>query len=818
MWTPPDRMGRRLRRVVVSLCVMALGGVAAAAPSGPLTSEAAPLGLKVSPGLRVEVAHGASVLNAIVTVRPAAAAAGDDGTRPLAVRRDASRLAIDALIADYGTRGLIVRQRFPHLPLVAVTVPADLLEAIAADSRVIGVTASRRFEALDSEGDALMHVHEVRTDGYSGRGVGIAVLDTGVDDTQPELAPGGYDATVKTVRFYDAVDHVGDTSDHEGHGTAVAGIAAGSQTGVAPDARVVAVRVLDVSGSGTSEQILDGIDAVLASVEAGNPFDIRVANLSLGGYDPVDWPPNAGNCDTIAPDFKAAFDALNAAGVTVVAAAGNGGCTVGVAFPACVSSAIAVGAVYDATICTSPAPPPTGCLSTVVSYSQLDGCISSCSSPSGADAVTCYSDSGERLDLWAPADCARAPRMGGGMWDCFSGTSAAAPYASGVAALLAQAFPGATPELLRATLKATGAPITDDRNGITRSRIDALAALASLQGCAAPGTPADLATDVGQTCEGEPVELRWSASSGASGYTVELAHDSGFASVVSTYHTSDPAFNLSLTGLIPFTAYLRVRADAPCGASSGFSDPVAVIYGGACGTSGRQTTFVLGVAHAPGVPPAYFYSDLAVFDAGETRADLSLTFFGSTAPPLEATASLGPRQQVTWQDVLASAFGLTSTDVGLVEVDSTAPVLVLARTYSRPTTSPDRSFGQFVPGLRADEALTAGRVGYFMGLRSDNPFHGTLPFRTNVLFANVGAVAADVDVRFFSNGGAQIGSVTLSGIAPRQEKAASSALPPGLSAAYAEVRASPQGALVIGIASVVDGASTDPTTMPLTIP
>ncbi len=110
------------------------------------------------------------------------------------------------------------------------------------------------------------------------------------------------------------------------------------------------MRVLDNRGEGTDAQVLEGLDAVLASIAAGNPHGIRVVNMSLGGYFDDVKPPDPGNCDALAPDYKAAFDLLSQAGVLVVAASGNGGCTNGIVLPACVSNALAVGAVYDAAV------------------------------------------------------------------------------------------------------------------------------------------------------------------------------------------------------------------------------------------------------------------------------------------------------------------------------------------------------------------------------------------------------------------------------------------------------------------------------------
>lgn len=785
------------RAAVVAVALL-VGHFASAAPATDIVSKR----------LAAQAANGDRSIPALMTFRTGPS----HDPRP-ALRRVAA--VADALASDYAALGLEVRHRYVHLPVLAVNVNSELLQTLATDSRVAGITSSRTLRAFRTQGKKLMHVPEVQALGWDGEGVGIAILDTGVDYDHDELSPGGTSAGVKTIKLYDAIDLDDDPRDKEGHGTSVAGIAAGDDGGVAEAATIVAVRVLDEDGEGSSEQILDGIDAVLASLDSGNPHNIRVANLSLGGYDENEWPPFNGTCDDIAADFKAAFDALTDAGVLVVVASGNGGCSGGVAFPACISSAMAVGAVYDDEICTLPAPPPFDCFSRSMSFSP-DQCRSNCSDDTKADRIACYSDSGDQLDVWAPSHCARTPKKGGGLEDCFGGTSAAAPYVAGVAALLAQAKPGITATGLRTALHDSGKAINDGRNGVTRNRVDAAAALGLLNTCDAPATPSSLGLDSASTCGDVSVNVSWQPVAGAASYQVQTATDASFTTDVQSHTTTASSIDLSFAGDQSFQVHIRVRAVAPCGAVSSPSATAQLAYTGRCVSEPAVTTYVLGVAHAAGVPPAFFYTDLAMLNTGSSDASVTLTFRG--AATLTATARVPAGQQVSWQDVLVSLFAATGQDVGVVRVDSDAPVDVLARTYSRPTDANDRSFGQQIAGLGLGQALLAGEVGHFLALRSDNPWSGTAPFRTNLLFANVGEIPADVEVRFFTDAGALIATTTLAAIAPDHQKQQTYALPVGYAAAWAEVRVSPDGAAVIGIASVVDGTSTDPTTIPLVAP
>ena len=447
------------------------------------------------------------------------------------------------------------------------------------------------------------------------------------------------------------------------------------------------------------------------------------------------------------------------------------------------------------------------------SYTNLNCAGGSCSDPqTAADAVACFSDSGERLDVWAPADCATTPTLGGGNEFCFTGTSAATPYAAGVAALLADAIPDVSATALRAALRATGTDVTDTRNGITRKRIDAGAALAHLGGaCAAPAVPTGLTPDRTSACTGQTIGLTWSPADGAASYTVQVGTDPSFAAA-QPFAVNGTAFAYVPSLQTPEILYFRVRAAASCGATSAYSSAVQVGFNPQCGSPYGKVYHVSGIGHLRGVAPAFWYSDMAVFNPGDSTAQMRLTFTGNSTAPASVTASLPGRQQLAWRDVLVSLFGLAGEDVGAIAVESTQPLQVSARTFSRLTDACDgkqKTYGQSYDGVEPSRALAHGQVGYLVNLRSD------AGFRTNVEFVNAGAVAASVEVRFFNGGGAQIGSPINRGLTPNQRVGVTSALPSGQTTAFAEVRVTPAGARIVGFASVIDGASTDPTTIPM---
>jgi subtilisin family serine protease len=237
----------------------------------------------------------------------------------------------------------------------------------------------------------------------------------------------------------------------------VAGIITGdgrvAPRGVAPDSQVVAVKVLDRTGAGTSSSILSGLDYVINS----RP-EVKVVNLSLGLGNLF-----PGTCDSAASftvSFASAIGTLRARGVTLFAASANNGSAREIAVPACVSQAIAVGAVYDQNIGT-------------ITF----GCTDASTAP---DRVACFSNSSSAVDVLAPGAAVTSAGVGGGL-STYLGTSQACPIAAATAALLLEARPSLTPDQIEAALRNTGLTVTDPKNGLSFRRIDAKGALDSVR-------------------------------------------------------------------------------------------------------------------------------------------------------------------------------------------------------------------------------------------------------------------------------------------------------------------------------------------------
>ena len=363
------------------------------------------------------------------------------------------------LVRMSGHRFSLIR-RFKFMPHLALEVDQGALEALATDPEVISIEQEVTVKPMLADSTALIGAPYAWSQGYTGSGQAIAVIDTGVDANHPFLAgkvvseacysgsgdgtslcPEGAEESILPGAGMPCPASLSDCF----HGTTVAGIAAGygeDFSGVAPDASIIAIQVFSQCGEdcieSTDSDWLAGLERV---VELSASFHIAAVNMSFGG--PVNDPEI---CDADFPAVKAAMDNLRQIGIAPVAASGNGGSSATIDFPSCISGVISVGSA------------------------ELAG------DGTTREQVSSFSNSSPLLDLLAPGRGIQTAVPGDG-FAYFNGTSLATPHVSGAWALLKSKAPNAAvPELLP-TLTWTGIPVTDSRNDLIRPRIQVDAAL-----------------------------------------------------------------------------------------------------------------------------------------------------------------------------------------------------------------------------------------------------------------------------------------------------------------------------------------------------
>ncbi len=323
--------------------------------------------------------------------------------------------------------------------------------------------------AMMAEGVPLVGGDHAHTLGITGAGVNVAVLDTGIDSDHPDLA--GSVVAEQCFCAYPILSFIGccpggatsrsgpgSAEDDQEHGTAVSGVITSdgvdAPSGMAPDAGIVAVKVLSRFGTGRFSDIAAGLDWVLAHHQA---LGIRAVNMSLGD---IFVHKRSDRFPCVNTNMANAIKSLRAEGVAVFVASGNNGYDQGISFPACVAEAISVGGVYDAFFDS-------------VTWCRNASCsLTLCTdAPANPDGFVCHSNSGAILDLLAPNWKTTTSALGGGTLDA-GGTSLATPYAAGAAALLFEADPTLTVDEVEALLEGHGPLVTNPDNGLSFPRLD----------------------------------------------------------------------------------------------------------------------------------------------------------------------------------------------------------------------------------------------------------------------------------------------------------------------------------------------------------
>ena len=347
------------------------------------------------------------------------------------------------------------------LNAVVCTLPASGLEALANDPSVTYISPDRTLTARLDYTAAAVNASSAWKANLNGAGVGIAIIDSGIDATADLKVLGLLPRVVYTKDFVG-----GSGNDQYGHGTHVAGIAAAnglgskcpgctrSLVGMAPNASLINLRVLDANGQGSDSSL---ISAIGEAIRLKKSYNIRVINLSLGRpvyesykLDPV--------CQAVEAAWKA--------GIVVVAAAGNDG------------RDNSVGNAGYGTI-ESPGNDPyvitVGAMKAMDTYTRTDDLVASYSSkgPSAIDHVVkpdIMAPGNHVVSLLAPSSTLAAELANtvplsyyeftsssqpSSTFLMLNGTSMATPVVSGVVADILQGRPSLTPDQVKARLMKT---------------------------------------------------------------------------------------------------------------------------------------------------------------------------------------------------------------------------------------------------------------------------------------------------------------------------------------------------------------------------
>ena len=324
-----------------------------------------------------------------------------------------------ALATQYG-----IKPKYVYEQLIngfSGAFPVEVANALAADPRVLKITVQRQFSKLatvtqshatwgiDRIDQRALPMDSSYSYDFTGAGVSAYIIDTGIRYSHSEFegrAVPGWDAyaadPTDSLLGYDG------SGDCDGHGTHVSGTVGGKTWGVAKKVRLVGVRVLNCAGYGSDADVIAGMDWV-----AKNATLPATANMSLGDVVPSKTMGTSGPVDD-------AVKALVASGVTLAVAAGNGWGNGTVGADAC-----------------------------MFPISNVPEAITVAASTT-TDTRTTWTNYGACIDVFAPGSNIMSSTFDNdNSFGTKSGTSMATPHVVGVAALILQQAPGATPQQVR---------------------------------------------------------------------------------------------------------------------------------------------------------------------------------------------------------------------------------------------------------------------------------------------------------------------------------------------------------------------------------
>ena len=317
---------------------------------------------------------------------------------------------------------------------LAGRVPVERIEVLASLPGVVMVELDGVLIIGNADVKTVHGVWDIYEEtGYDGAGTSVAIIDTGIDGAHVGLDDLDDDNTTddpKIIGFYDVVNNADKTNgtevfpyDDQGHGSHCAGTTAGTgapdyaHTGVAPQAYLVGVKVLDAGGSGSFANVMAGMQW---TVDKRHDFNIRAASMSLGGPGAIEW--TSDEEDSV----NRMANEMVRAGIAMFIAAGNSAVSAQIGTPGSAEDVITVGALdKDTSIAVYSSQGPTE-----------EGRIKPNVAMVGSNVMSVASNTGN------------------GYTD-MSGPSMATPGAAGVAALMYQANPDLSPFDVRNIMQET---------------------------------------------------------------------------------------------------------------------------------------------------------------------------------------------------------------------------------------------------------------------------------------------------------------------------------------------------------------------------
>ncbi len=330
--------------------------------------------------------------------------------------------------------GYVHEWELPLIDAVAGRIPHTM---ILETTSLPGIVMLELDGILQVQNGDMAVIHQVdlaqQQTGYTGEGVTVAVIDTGIDSLHVGLDDLDDDNSThdpKVIAFYDPVNNPDKTNgteiqayDDQGHGTHCAGTVAGTgaptyeHPGMAPQANLVGVKVLDAGGSGSFAVVMAGMQW---TVENRYKFNIRAASMSLGGPGPIEW--TSDEEDSV----NRYANEMVRAGISMLIAAGNSAAPGTIGTPGGAEDVITVGALNKNTAIaeySSEGPTEEGRVKPNVAFV-------------GSDVMSAQHNSGDG-------------------YVAFSGTSMATPGVAGTVALMLQANPDLSPFDVRNILQET---------------------------------------------------------------------------------------------------------------------------------------------------------------------------------------------------------------------------------------------------------------------------------------------------------------------------------------------------------------------------